>query len=111
MAEKDATDIKSKSSKTAVAAIDFGTTYSGFAFSWKCDWSKVQVISNQSADFMSRKVPTSLLLKPESASKFGYHRYYRKKDESHGYFFYFYRIFEEHDVKNDEYKTCRWNIL
>lgn len=47
----------------------------------------------------------------ESASKFGYHRYYRKKDESHGYFLHFYRIFEEHDVKNDEYKTCRWNIF
>lgn len=67
MAQKDATDIKSKSSKSAVAAIDFGTTYSGFAFSWKCDWSKVQVISNQSADFMSRKVPTSLLLKPDKS--------------------------------------------
>lgn len=66
-AQKDATDIKSISSKPAVAAIDFGTTYSGFAFSWKHDWSKVQVISNHSADFMSRKVPTSLLLKPDKS--------------------------------------------
>lgn len=67
MAQKNATNIKSKSPKAAVAAIDFGTTYSGFAFSWKHDWSKVQVISNHSADFMSRKVPTSLLLKPDKS--------------------------------------------
>lgn len=64
---QNAKDIKSKSSKAAVAAIDFGTTYSGFAFSWKHEWSKVQVISKYSVDFMSRKVPTSLLLKPDQS--------------------------------------------
>lgn len=58
-------DIKSKSTRAAVAAIDFGTTYSGFAFSWKYDWSKVQVIENCSGNFLSMKVPTSLLLNPD----------------------------------------------
>lgn len=58
-------DIKSKSTRPAVAAIDFGTTYSGFAFSLKCDWSKVRVIENSSGNCLSMKVPTSLLLKSD----------------------------------------------
>lgn len=58
-------DIKSKSTRPAVGAIDFGTMYSGFAFSWKCDWSKVRVIENSSGNFLSTKVPTSLLLKSD----------------------------------------------
>uniref|UniRef100_A0A8W8KYD9 Heat shock 70 kDa protein 12B n=1 Tax=Magallana gigas TaxID=29159 RepID=A0A8W8KYD9_MAGGI len=58
-------DIKSKSTRPAVAAIDFGTTYSGFAFSLKHDWSKVQVIENSSGNCLSMKVPTSLLLNPD----------------------------------------------
>lgn len=62
--QKNLKDIKSKSTRAAVAAIDFGTTYSGFAFSWKFDWSKVQVIENCSGNFLSMKVPTSLLLNP-----------------------------------------------
>nr|XP_034316125.1 heat shock 70 kDa protein 12B-like [Crassostrea gigas] len=65
MAQKNLKDIKSKSTRAAVAAIDFGTTYSGFAFSWKFDWSKVQVIENCSGNFLSMKVPTSLLLNPD----------------------------------------------
>lgn len=64
MAQKNLKNIKSKSTRAAVAAIDFGTTYSGFAFSWKYDWSKVQVIENCSGNFLSMKVPTSLLLNP-----------------------------------------------
>lgn len=64
MEQKNLKDIKSKSTRAAVAAIDFGTTYSGFAFSWKFDWSKVQVIENCSGNFLSMKVPTSLLLNP-----------------------------------------------
>lgn len=58
-------DIKSKSTRPAVAAIDFGTTYSGFAFSFKYDWSKVRVIENNSGNCLSMKVPTSLLLKSD----------------------------------------------
>lgn len=65
MEQKNLKDIKSKSTRAAVAAIDFGTTYSGFAFSWKYDWSKVQVIENCSGNFLSMKVPTSLLLNPD----------------------------------------------
>lgn len=67
MAQQNLKDIKSKSTRPAVAAIDFGTTYSGFAFSWKHDWSKVQVIENCSGNFLSMKVPTSLLLYPDKS--------------------------------------------
>ncbi|XP_034316125.2 heat shock 70 kDa protein 12B-like [Magallana gigas] len=67
MAQQNLKDIKSKSTRPAVAAIDFGTTYSGFAFSWKHDWSKVQVIENCSGNFLSMKVPTSLLLNPDKS--------------------------------------------
>lgn len=66
-AQQNLKDIKSKSTRPAVAAIDFGTTYSGFAFSWKHDWSKVQVIENCSGNFLSMKVPTSLLLYPDKS--------------------------------------------
>lgn len=63
--QKTLKDIKSKSTRPAVAAIDFGTTYSGFAFSLKYDWSKVRVIENSSGNCLSMKVPTSLLLNPD----------------------------------------------
>lgn len=63
--QKNLKDIKSKSTRPAVAAIDFGSTYSGFAFSWKYDWSKVRVIANCSGNFLPMKGPTSLLLNPD----------------------------------------------
>lgn len=65
MEQKSLKDMKSKSTRPAVAAIDFGTTYSGFAFSLKYDWSKVRVIENSSGNCLSMKVPTSLLLKSD----------------------------------------------
>lgn len=65
--------IKSKSGRLAVAAIDFGTTYSGYAFSWKHDWSKVHTNQWNADSFMSSKAPTTLLLYPDKKFfAFGY---------------------------------------
>lgn len=56
-----------------VAAIDFGTTYSGYAFSFKHEWRKVQVPACFSDAFVSSKAPTALLLNPDkSFCAFGY---------------------------------------
>ena len=61
----------------AVVAIDFGTTYSGFAFSFIKDQGKDAVFMNM--DWMNEqggqtsKTPTCLLLKPDlSFDSFGY---------------------------------------
>ena len=56
-----------------VAAIDFGTTYSGYAFSFKYDWRKVHVQAIFNDKFVSSKAPTKLLLNPDkSFCAFGY---------------------------------------
>lgn len=56
-----------------VAAIDFGTTYSGFAFSQKSSWENVYFPTCCSGDFESEKEPTVLLLNPDKSIKaFGY---------------------------------------
>ena len=62
----------------AVAAIDFGTTYSGFAFSFIKDQGKDAIFMNM--DWVNNeqrgqtsKTPTCLLLKPDlSFDSFGY---------------------------------------
>lgn len=59
--------------KLFVAAIDFGTTYSGYAFSSKSEWTKVQTNVWPSSNQMSSKTPTALLLnKDETFNSFGY---------------------------------------
>ncbi|XP_069130722.1 heat shock 70 kDa protein 12B-like isoform X2 [Argopecten irradians] len=60
-----------------VAAIDFGTTYSGYAFSGKdeYDTEPLKIKSNiwNSGTLMSYKAPTALLLKPDKTlCAFGY---------------------------------------
>lgn len=60
-----------------VAAIDFGTTYSGYAFSSKDDWEKepLKIFFNNwnAGNLLSRKASTTLLLNPDkSLSSFGY---------------------------------------
>lgn len=62
-----------------VAAIDFGTTYSGYAFSSKDDWEKepLKIITNNwnagAKNLLSTKAPTTLLLNPDkSLRSFGY---------------------------------------
>lgn len=61
------------STKTFVAAIDLGTTYSGFAFSKKNSWTDVQCSKWCNGSIMSNKTPTVLLLNPDqSFLAFGY---------------------------------------
>lgn len=73
MTQENDEDIKSKSGRLVVAAIDFGTTYSGYAFSWKHDWAKVHTNQWNADSFMSSKAPTTLLLYPDkSFFAFGY---------------------------------------
>lgn len=100
--EKDA-GFKSKSSRLAVAAIDFGTTYSGYAFSWKSDWAKVQTNEWHAGTFMSSKAPTTLLLnKDKSFLAFGYEaeNIYRENAE---------RITSDSDSESEEQKKPKLN--
>ena len=69
----------SQSSKLLVAAIDFGTTYSGYAFSFRHDFEKdpCKVSSHNwtaaSRGLVSLKTPTSILLNPQQEFEcFGY---------------------------------------
>ena len=72
-AQRNEKESKTKKNKLLVAAIDFGTTYSGYAFSWMHDWRTVQVQKHTSEKFVSSKAPTVLLLKPDrSFLAFGY---------------------------------------
>lgn len=66
--------IKSKSTRYLVAAIDFGTVYSGCAYSWTRKWSKIHINKSwNSGYFSSSKVSTSMLLKPnQTFLAFGY---------------------------------------
>ncbi|KAL3879591.1 hypothetical protein ACJMK2_031880 [Sinanodonta woodiana] len=66
-------------SKTiVVAAIDFGTTYSGWAFSFKHDYdadpTKISAKQWQGGHLISMKAPTAVLIKPDAKTfdSFGY---------------------------------------
>lgn len=64
---------KSTSSRLIVAAIDFGTTYSGYAYSFKSDWTKVFMNKWEGGQLTSHKAPTTLLLNPDTTfNSFGY---------------------------------------
>lgn len=58
--------IHSKSTRLCVAAISIGNTYSGYAFSWNYDWSKVH-LSCRNVGNSSTKDKTSLLLYPDKS--------------------------------------------
>ncbi|XP_069129273.1 heat shock 70 kDa protein 12B-like [Argopecten irradians] len=64
--------------RLVVAAIDFGTTYSGYAFSFRGDYQKdpLKIELNQlwnSGSVVSEKTPTCLLLDPDKKFlAFGY---------------------------------------
>ena len=71
--ERNEKKFDSKCSRPFVAAIDFGTTYSGFAFSQKFSWENVHFQICSSGNFLSQKEPTVLLLNPNKSCKaFGY---------------------------------------
>ncbi|XP_062582261.1 heat shock 70 kDa protein 12A-like [Saccostrea cucullata] len=90
--------IPSKSGKLFVAAIDFGTTYSGYAFSLKHDWTKVLTNVWSGGSLVSNKAPTSLLLKNDySEVLFGYEaedRYSELSSENKHQDFYFFQRFK-----------------
>ncbi|XP_033730238.1 heat shock 70 kDa protein 12A-like [Pecten maximus] len=83
-----------------VAAIDFGTTYSGYAFSSKDDFQKeplkisANVWNAGGRNLMSHKAPTSLLLNPDkSFNSFGYEAennfaQLSEDGEHHDYYFF-----------------------
>ena len=56
-----------------VAAIDFGTTYSGYAFAAITDHDNIRMNKNWSGgSFESYKTPTSVLFGPTGFMQFGY---------------------------------------
>ena len=98
-----------KTSYVAVVAIDVGTTYSGFAFSFLKDHGTKSIFINRDwineQDFRSRKTPTSLLLKPDqSFDSFGYkavEKYAQLQDQSSEKRYYFFQHFKM-ALHNDE---------
>ena len=58
----DMENITSKCKKLLVTAIDFGTTYSGYAFSFRDDWSRISTSVWQGGSLRFNKTPTVLLL-------------------------------------------------
>ena len=56
-----------------MAAIEVGTTYSGFAYSFKYYWTKIIVNQYPRVGYLTHKAPTTLLLNPDkSFCKFGF---------------------------------------
>lgn len=80
-----------------VAAIDIGTTYSGYAFSFKCDPLEFYFKNQWYSAFggmVSKKTPTSLLLNPDQTFKsFGFeaeetYASHAAEDKHHELFFF-----------------------
>ena len=59
--------IKSKCRRFFVAGIDFGTTFSGYAFSNKSAWKSIYQKRNCFRSFLPYKDRTVLLLKPDKS--------------------------------------------
>ncbi|XP_052674110.1 heat shock 70 kDa protein 12A-like [Crassostrea angulata] len=98
----------SKCTKLVVAAIDFGTTFSGYAFSLKNEWGRVFANQWSGGTLISSKAPTCLLLKEDfTESLFGYEAEDKysilTSEESHGDYFFFQRfkmiLHQDVDVK------------
>jgi hypothetical protein len=97
---------KTKTDKLVVAAIDFGTTYSGYAFSFRHDYDKepLKISSNTNwvagtAALMSLKTPTILLLKKKDKTfeAFGYEaedRYSQLAEDEEDDDYYYFRRFK-----------------
>ena len=81
-----------------VAAIDFGTTYSGYAFAMK-NKSDIQMNKNWGAEFgcTSYKTPTSVLVNPDKEfCAFGYYaqQQYAELMEKEDQRYYYYERFK-----------------
>ncbi|XP_062582495.1 heat shock 70 kDa protein 12B-like [Saccostrea cucullata] len=73
MGEVEKNERITKAGRLLVAAIDFGTTYSGYAYSFKHDWATVHTNSWPGEHQLSYKAPTALLLNPDKSFKaFGF---------------------------------------
>nr|XP_022322385.1 heat shock 70 kDa protein 12A-like [Crassostrea virginica]XP_022322386.1 heat shock 70 kDa protein 12A-like [Crassostrea virginica] len=87
----------SRSKRQLVAGIDFGTTYSGFAYSFKHEWTKIIVNQYHGGEYLTHKAPTTLLLNPDkSFCKFGFdaEKEYAAlaEDDKHRDYFFFRRF-------------------
>lgn len=107
--------------KMLVAALDFGTTYSGYAFSFKADYtddpSKITANTTWttgSKSLFSQKTPTCLLLRPDQTfHSFGFEaeEHYSSlvdKDEHHSW--YYFRRFKMLLHNNMVWKFFLWPI-
>lgn len=91
-----------------VASIDFGTTYSGYAFSSKDEWERdpLNIHKNvwNSSNLMSAKTPTALMLGPKREFlAFGYdaETKYSESEGSFASYYYFHcfkLILQDNDV-------------
>ena len=80
-----------------MAAIEFGTTYSGFAFSFKHEWTKTIVRQFHGGEYLTHKAPTTLLLYPDKTfCKFGFDAEKKyaalAEEEKHRDYFFFRRL-------------------
>lgn len=79
-----------------VAALDFGTTYSGYAYSFYQDPLKIfspQTWFAGEGNLASLKTPTCLLLNPDrSFHSFGYTAVYLASERKHQDYFFFSRF-------------------
>lgn len=72
MAESLTQDDASNTPKLLAAAIDFGTVYSGYAYSFKWEWTKVKINNWGGREHLSYKTPSVLLNPDQSFNSFGY---------------------------------------
>lgn len=62
-----------KVAQTACGCYRFGTVYSGYAYSFKYEWTKVKINNWGGGEHLSYKTPSVLLLNPDqSFNSFGY---------------------------------------
>nr|XP_034302220.1 heat shock 70 kDa protein 12A-like [Crassostrea gigas] len=83
--------------KQIVASIDIGTAYSGYAYSFRNDWTKVITRLWHGGEYMTHKAPTTLLLEPNGEfAEFGFkaERKYAElaEDEKHQDHYFFRRF-------------------
>ncbi|KAK3099348.1 hypothetical protein FSP39_003120 [Pinctada imbricata] len=98
------TAVAPRGNRLFVAAIDFGTTYSGYAFSSKDDFEKEPMKINSNVwnagarNLLSTKSPTALLLNPdETFNSFGYeaettYSEIVEDDDNYREYYYFHRF-------------------
>ena len=104
-----------KTSYVVVVAIDFGTTYSGYAFSFIKDQGKDSIFMNREwkneQGSSTSKAPTCLLLKPDQTfDSFGYEaveKYANLQDEAKEQEYYFFQHVKM-ALHNDE---VGWQVL